>query len=61
MKLKENNGLHCSLHNAESHRSYSRLAKGKPCQIKFKAGERVYHCKVERHLKGSTFTCEASI
>ncbi|KAF9926353.1 hypothetical protein BGZ67_008164 [Mortierella alpina] len=26
-------------------KSYSGLAKGKPCQIKFKAGEKVYRCK----------------
>ncbi|KAF9114814.1 hypothetical protein BGX27_009762 [Mortierella sp. AM989] len=44
-RLKANNALHCSLHCAESQRSYSRLAKGKPCQIKFKAGEKVYRCK----------------
>ncbi|KAF9196732.1 hypothetical protein BGZ50_007896 [Haplosporangium sp. Z 11] len=29
----------------ESQRSYSGLAKGKPCQIKFKAGDKVYQCK----------------
>ncbi|KAG0299769.1 hypothetical protein BGZ98_009774 [Dissophora globulifera] len=30
---------------AETQRSYSKLAKGKPCQIKFKAGDKVYRCK----------------
>ncbi|KAF9583509.1 hypothetical protein BGW38_009303 [Lunasporangiospora selenospora] len=44
-KLKSDNALHCSLHSAESQRSYSRLALGKPCQVKFKAGEMVYQCK----------------
>jgi hypothetical protein len=58
VKLKENNGLHCSLHSAESHRSYSKFAKGRPCQIKFRPGERVYRCKVKKtqngHCKDST-------
>ncbi|KAF8975748.1 hypothetical protein BGZ46_008878, partial [Entomortierella lignicola] len=44
-RLKVNNALHCSLHCAENERSYSGLAKGKPCQIKFKTGEKVYRCK----------------
>ncbi|KAG0265822.1 hypothetical protein BG011_003973 [Mortierella polycephala] len=44
-RLKSSHALHCSLHCAESQRSYSGLAKGKPCQIKFKAGDKVYQCK----------------
>ncbi|KAG0246562.1 hypothetical protein BGX31_001014 [Mortierella sp. GBA43] len=46
LKARDNTGLHCSLHSAETHRSYSRSAKGHPCQMKFKAGDRVFHCKL---------------
>ncbi|KAF8937221.1 hypothetical protein BGZ58_003085 [Dissophora ornata] len=55
LRLKMSNALHCSLHSAESQRSYSRLAKGKPCQIKFKAGEKVYRCKIAED--GMTCSC----
>ncbi|KAK3837388.1 MAG: hypothetical protein J3R72DRAFT_449850 [Linnemannia gamsii] len=44
-RLKDENRLHCSLHNVETERAYSALAKGKQCEIAFRTGESVYQCK----------------
>ncbi|GJJ72492.1 hypothetical protein EMPS_04850 [Entomortierella parvispora] len=44
-RLKPHHSLHCSIHCAESHRTYSRLGKGKQCSMTFKPGEMVYSCQ----------------
>ncbi|KAF9971877.1 hypothetical protein BGZ73_005071 [Actinomortierella ambigua] len=44
-RLKPGHDLHCSLHCAEEHRSYSSLARGKQCSFKFKAGAKVFRCR----------------
>ena len=45
-RLKPLHSLHCSIHSAESQRTYSRLGKGKQCSMSFKTGEMVYSCQV---------------